>query len=55
MSTGNYVGTKIPPNLKESLEHAVKSGNYLNISDFLRDALKEKLEREGLLQISPGA
>jgi len=45
-----YAGTKIPPGLKRSIEKAVEGGNYLNESDFVRNAIKEKLEKEHLLQ-----
>jgi Arc/MetJ-type ribon-helix-helix transcriptional regulator len=48
---GTYVGSKIPPILKESIARAIKSGNYLNTSDFIRDAIKEKLQREGFAQM----
>ena len=43
----DYVGSKIPSSLKDAIERAVNTGSYLNISDFIRDAVKEKLEREG--------
>jgi Arc/MetJ-type ribon-helix-helix transcriptional regulator len=43
----DYVGSKIPYSLKDAIERAVKTGSYLNISDFIRDAIKEKLERDG--------
>jgi Arc/MetJ-type ribon-helix-helix transcriptional regulator len=43
----DYVGSKVPATLKDAIEMAVKTGSYLNISDFIRDAIKEKLEREG--------
>jgi Arc/MetJ-type ribon-helix-helix transcriptional regulator len=46
-TVADYVGSKIPYSLKGGIERAVKTGNYLNISDFIRDAIKEKLEREG--------
>jgi len=49
---GIYVGSKVPSTLKESLSIAVNSGHYLNISDFIRDAIKEKLQREGFLSAS---
>jgi len=49
-----YAGTKIPYNLKESIEAAVTTGSYLNQSDFIRDAIREKLEREGFTKIKPG-
>lgn len=44
-----YIGSKIPQNQRIILENAVASGDYLNISGFVRDAVKEKLSREGLL------
>ena len=44
-----YIGSKIPQNQKTVLEYAIDSGDYLNISGFVRDAVKEKLTREGLL------
>lgn len=47
--TGVYIGSKIPHILKEALRQAIMSGNYLNSSDFIRDAIKEKLQRERYL------
>lgn len=44
--TGVYIGSKIPKTLRKALRNAVLSGNYLNSSDFIRDAIKEKLQRE---------
>jgi Arc/MetJ-type ribon-helix-helix transcriptional regulator len=44
---GIYVGSKIPQILKNAINKAVEKGNYLNSSDFIRDAIKEKLQREG--------
>lgn len=46
---GVYVGSKIPNILRLSIEKAVKTGRYLNVSDFVRDAIKEKIDREGFL------
>ena len=46
-NVADYVGSKVPATLKGAIEKAVKTGSYLNISDFTRDAIKEKLEREG--------
>ena len=46
---GIYAGSKVPQILKKSIQNAVISGNYLNASDFIRDAIKEKLHREGFL------
>jgi Arc/MetJ-type ribon-helix-helix transcriptional regulator len=52
---GFYAGSKIPQVLKRSLVKAVQGGTYLNESDFVRHAIKEKLERESLLQYENNA
>lgn len=52
---GDYVGSKIPSSLKGAIERAVNMGSYLNISEFIRGAIKEKLEREGFWTKSEGA
>jgi Arc/MetJ-type ribon-helix-helix transcriptional regulator len=44
---GIYVGSKIPRLLKDAINKAIEKGYYLNHSDFIRDAIKEKLQREG--------
>jgi Arc/MetJ-type ribon-helix-helix transcriptional regulator len=49
---GIYAGSKVPQILKNAIQKAVITGNYLNVSDFIRDAIKEKLRREGFLQFS---
>lgn len=49
---GIYTGSKVPRILKNAIQRAVGTGNYLNASDFIRDAIKEKLRREGFLQFS---
>jgi hypothetical protein len=49
---GIYAGSKVPQILKKSIQKAVISGNYLNASDFIRDAIKEKLHREGFFQFN---
>ena len=46
---GVYVGSKIPNILRLSIEKAVKTGRYLNVSELVRDARKEKRDREGFL------
>jgi Arc/MetJ-type ribon-helix-helix transcriptional regulator len=45
--SGVYVGSKIPQILRDGINKAIEGGNYLNCSDFIRDAVKEKLLREG--------
>ena len=52
---GDYVGSKIPYSLKDAIEKAVNTGSYLNTSDFISDAIKEKLEREGFWTRAEGA
>jgi Arc/MetJ-type ribon-helix-helix transcriptional regulator len=47
--TGVYIGSKIPHLHREAILAAVSNGNYLNSSDFIRDAIKEKLQREGYI------
>jgi Arc/MetJ-type ribon-helix-helix transcriptional regulator len=47
--TGVYIGSKIPQLHRNAILAAVSNGNYLNSSDFIRDAIKEKLQREGYL------
>jgi Arc/MetJ-type ribon-helix-helix transcriptional regulator len=44
-----HIGSKIPQKLKTTVERAVINGDYLNMSEFVRDAVKEKLTREGLV------
>jgi metal-responsive CopG/Arc/MetJ family transcriptional regulator len=41
---GVYVGSKIPRILRDGIDKAIERGDYLNRSDFVRDAVKEKLE-----------
>ncbi|MDQ6668638.1 MAG: hypothetical protein M3Y53_10505 [Thermoproteota archaeon] len=51
-NVGVYVGSKIPRFLRQSIETAVMGGKYLNASVFVREAVKEKLDREGLLRLN---
>lgn len=44
--------SRIPRVTEEALINAVSTGVYLNISNFVREAIKEKLEREGFLHSS---
>lgn len=41
------VSTKIPHMFNRLVERAVGDGRYLNASNFVREAIAEKLEREG--------
>jgi Arc/MetJ-type ribon-helix-helix transcriptional regulator len=51
-NAGVYAGSKIPNTLKKAMGRAVQAGSYLNSSDFIRDAIKEKLHREGYVRTS---
>lgn len=42
-----YIGSKIPENLNILVQKAVAGGIYLNRSEFVRIAIKEKIIREG--------
>jgi Arc/MetJ-type ribon-helix-helix transcriptional regulator len=53
-NTGVNVGSKIPFSVKKLLLLAVSRGRYMNMSDFVRGAIKEKLQREGFLAINTG-
>ncbi len=44
--TGVCIAGKIPGNLMRLVQRAVDKGDYLTISDFVRHAVKEKVERE---------
>lgn len=41
---GVTVGTKLSPTEHETLQKIVNSGAYLNVSDFVRGAIRDKLE-----------
>jgi len=42
----SVIGTLIPNQMAEKIDSAVKSGKYINKSDWLRQAIREKLELE---------
>jgi Arc/MetJ-type ribon-helix-helix transcriptional regulator len=50
-ATGIYAGSKIPHAMRIAIEHAITKGSYLNTSNFIRDAIKEKLQREGFIAV----
>lgn len=43
------IGSKVPKNLRSVLDKAIEEGVYLNLSEFVRQAVKEKLLKEGFL------
>jgi Arc/MetJ-type ribon-helix-helix transcriptional regulator len=45
--TGQYVAGKVPSSMKKYIENSVSNGLYISVSDFIRAAIKEKLQREG--------
>jgi len=38
------IGVRIPKQLKKAMEQLVKKGLYINESDLVREALREKVE-----------
>jgi Arc/MetJ-type ribon-helix-helix transcriptional regulator len=49
MRYSRNIGSKVPENLRLVLDKAVQEGVYLNLSEFVRQAVKEKLLKEGFL------
>lgn len=41
---------RLPLTLKKHLDEAVVNDTHLNVSDFVRDAIREKLRRDGFLK-----
>jgi len=41
-----HITVRIPAKLKKAVEKHVENSNYANISEFVREALREKLRRE---------
>lgn len=46
MSVNKFVAARIPPQDFVKAEKLIRDGRYINISDLLRRALREKLDRE---------
>lgn len=46
MSKNIILNTRVPQGIAQDVRSKVDSGEYLNISDYLRQALREKLERD---------
>jgi len=44
--TGEFVGSKIPKSMKQHIVMSMEDGYYISISDFVRGAIKEKLQKE---------
>jgi Arc/MetJ-type ribon-helix-helix transcriptional regulator len=40
------VGTRVPKSLKEKMDQLVEKGLYINISDLLRDVLRQKFKED---------
>jgi len=41
-----YIGVRIPKKLKELIKKVVSLDTHLNEADFIRDAIREKIERD---------
>lgn len=44
--TGVFVASKIPTLMKQPILDSINMGRYISISDFIRSAIKEKLDRD---------
>ena len=44
--TAVFVASKIPLLMKQYIVHAVSKGSYISTSDYIRSAIKEKIESE---------
>ena len=40
------IAARVPKQLKEKMEKAIEKGHYINVSDLVRNALREKLRGE---------
>lgn len=40
------IATRVPKQLKEKIEKAIEKGHYVNVSDLVRSAIREKLKGE---------
>ena len=40
------VGARVPKRLKEKMDQAVEKGLFINISDLVRNAIREKMRGE---------
>jgi len=41
-----YIGTRVPDALEAKIQHSIDHNMYASLSEFLRAAIREKLERE---------
>ncbi len=41
-----YVGARVPRKLKELIAEFIKRDTHMNESDFVRDAIREKIHRD---------
>jgi len=47
MDKGETVGTRLPPSIIEKIDKQVESSEYLTRSDWLRQAIREKIQNDG--------
>ena len=45
MSNQVLIAIRIPKEIREEIKKAVSKGSYLNQSDLIREAIREKLEK----------
>ncbi|RJS79653.1 hypothetical protein CW711_02320 [Candidatus Bathyarchaeota archaeon] len=41
-----YIGVRVPRTLKELIQKVVERDTHLNEADFVRDAIREKIQRD---------
>ncbi|MHA1631367.1 MAG: hypothetical protein ACTSXC_00915 [Candidatus Freyarchaeota archaeon] len=44
----SYIGVRVPKTLKELIRKVVERDTHLNEADFVRDAIREKIQRDAL-------
>ena len=42
----SYIGVRVPKTLKELIQKIVEMDTHLNEADFVRDAIREKIQRD---------
>ena len=40
-----FIGVRVPIEIKQAIKEAISKGYYLNQSDLIREAIREKLEK----------
>ena len=46
---GEILAVKLPPKLRDKVRQAAKDGDYLNESEFAREAIRKEIERKDIV------